>query len=309
MPPPSNPPLGHGELDTMVEWATCGAVHPDHSVGLVVDRERYAPAVPANLELPSFELRADAFRVDRDTLDRYQCFAMDVPLDEPRFLKRLQVVLDDSRVLHHVVVLHDSRRATEGYDSYECGDGGPEGATPYLWAWAPGTGAFDFEEGGLLLEPTDRMIVQVHYNNGAGLDDVVDSSGVKLFHGPVEGTSWKMISPGPNEGIVPEGESAFCESANIRVPLRLLAGMPHMHELGAELHSVIRRADGTEESLINLTGWNFEAQHIYRYDKRLEPGDELHTWCGYRNDTGAPAEFGLGTKDEMCFNFMYVSGG
>lgn len=152
------------------------------------------------------------------------------------------------------------------------------------------------------------MIIQIHYNNGAGLEDVFDSSGVRLFHGPVEGTPWRMISPGSNGGVVPEGESAFCGTNNIPLRLRVLAGMPHMHELGAELHSIIRRADGTEELLINLTGWNFEAQDIYRYDKVLEPGDQLHTWCGYRNNTGAPAEFGLGIKDEMCFNFMYVSG-
>ncbi len=307
MPPPSSPQLDHDALDSLVEWATCGAVHPDHSVGIVVDRARYAPHVPANVELPTFDVRASDFPVGRDTLDLYQCFAVDVPIEEPRYLKRLQVSLDEARVLHHVVVSHDPRRATEGYDSFECADGGPQGNTPYLWAWAPGSGAFDFEEGGLLLEPGDRMIVQVHYNNGAGLDGVVDSSGVRVFHGPAEGTRWRMISPGATGGTIPEGESAFCGTDNIVVPLRVLAGMPHMHELGAEFHSTILRADGSEDPLINLTGWNFEAQHVYRFDETLEPGDRLHTWCGYRNDTGTSAQFGLGTQDEMCFNFMYVS--
>lgn len=308
MPPPSSPQLDHDALDLLVEWATCGEVHPDHSVGLEVDRERYAPDVPQNLELPSFDVTAPDFAVDRETLDLYQCFAFDVPVDEPRYLRRIQVALDDARVLHHVVVMHDPRRTTEGFDAFECDDGGPHGNTPYLWAWAPGTQAFDFEEGGLLLEPEDRIIVQIHYNNGAGLDGVRDSSGVRVFHGPVEGPQWKMISPGAMGGEIPEGESAFCGTSNIPVNLRVLAGLPHMHELGAELHTTIERADGSEEPLINLTGWNFEAQHIYRYDQVLEPGDKLHTWCGYRNDTGKPAQFGLGTADEMCFNFMYVTG-
>ncbi len=306
MPPPSSPQLDHDDLDSLVAWATCGEVHPDPTIGLEVDREPYAADVPENLALPSFDVVATAFPVGRDTLNRYQCFAVDVPIEEPRFLRRMSVVIDDARVLHHVVVSLDERRATEGLDSFLCDDG-PDSSMDPIWAWAPGTQAFDFEVGGLELEPGDRVVVEIHYNNGAGLEGVVDSSGVRLFHGPVDGPEWELATTGPAKFKVPEGDSAVCDETPIGGPLRVLAALPHMHQLGAEFQSWVERAEGEDDGVVNLTGWNFEAQLFYALDMELHEGDVLHNRCGFRNETGAPAKAGLRTEDEMCFNFLYVT--
>lgn len=307
MPPPSSPQLSHAELDNLVEWSTCGYVHPNESYALSVDREPYSPEVPTNLELPSFDLLADDFAIDRETLDLYQCFAFDAPIDEDRFLKRIQVALDESRVLHHVVVAHDPERVSAGVDAFECPDW-PLRSTPYLWAWAPGGGAFDFDEGGFRLKSSDRIVVQIHYNNGAGLEDVKDKSGVRIFHGPDTGREWSLIDPGPDNFEVPEGDSIACgRTGKVRKPTRVLAAFPHMHILGQELHSLIEHEDGSASSLIHLTGWNFESQRFYAIDEVLKPGDRIHTWCGFRNDTGKATQVGLRTDEEMCFNFLYVS--
>lgn len=307
MPPPNSPQLSHADLDNLVEWSTCGHVHPDESYALSVDREPYGPEVPENLELPSLDLLASGFSIGRETLDRYQCFAFDLPIDGDRFLKRIQVSLDESRVLHHVVVAHDPERVSAGESTFECSDW-PLRNTPYLWAWAPGGGAFDFEEGGLRLKPSDRIVVQIHYNNGAGLEDVNDKSGIRIFHGPVVGREWTLIDPGATDFEVPVGDSVACGSTGrVRGTLRVLAAFPHMHVLGQELHTLIEHKDGSASSLIHLTGWNFEAQRYYAIDEVLKPGDRLHTWCGYRNETGRPTQYGLNTDEEMCFNFLYVS--
>jgi len=305
MPPANATQLEHDELDLLVEWATCGEVHPDPSIGLAVDRPVYAADVPENADLPSFEVRADGFSVQADTLDHYQCFSMEIPVDEPRYIKRIQVALHDSRVLHHVVVHHDPDATSEGNEAFGCDGGGAEN-TQQLWAWAPGTGAFDFEEGGLPIHPGERLVLEIHYNNGAGLKGVVDSSGVRIFHGPVEGVEWTLAALGPEQFEVPEGDSAVCDEAEVFGPRRILAGMPHMHELGAEFDSWIERADGDRDELIHLTGWSFEAQLYYLLDTPLYEGDVLHTRCGFRNDTGKAARSGLGTADEMCFNFAFI---
>jgi hypothetical protein len=304
MPPPTSAALDHDQLDVLVEWATCGQVHPDHSVGLQVDRDPYAAVVPENLDLPSFDVVATGFQVQSDTLDRYQCFAIDAPIDEARLLQRLQVVIDDARVLHHVVLRHDRNAATAGLDAFLCDDG-PDGSMTQLYAWAPGTPSFDFEDGGLRIEPGERLVVEIHYNNGAGLHDVVDHSGVRVFHGPTGGTEWELLDLGPADFEVPEGDSAVCHSSEVFVPWHFLAGMPHMHELGAEFHTWVERADGSTESIVNLTGWNFEAQRIYDYDTELRVGDTFHMWCGFRNETGEPAVSGFRTSEEMCFDFVF----
>ena len=305
MPPPNSPDLAHEDLDSLVGWATCGEVHPDPTVGLQSDAPVWDADIPAHAELPSLDLASPGFAVDPDTLDHYQCFAMDIPVDEPRFIKRMQVTLDDARVLHHVVLHLDQTGASADLDSFDC-DTGDLGPTGQIWAWAPGTGAFDFDEGGLEIEPGDRAVVEIHYNNAAGLTDVVDHSGVRVFHGPIEETEWTLAALGPEDFEVPQGDSAVCDSSEVFGPRRLLAGMPHMHELGAEFQAWIERADGTRDDLVNLTGWNFEAQLIYRFDALVDEGDHVWTRCGFRNETGADATSGNRTQDEMCFDFVFV---
>jgi hypothetical protein len=307
MPPPTSAQLEHAELDLLVEWATCGEVHPDPSVGLNADRKLYAVEEPDNLKLPSFDLLADNFAVGRDTLDRYQCFAFDLPIDEARLMRRIQVSLDESRVLHHILVLHDPERVSDGDDSFRCEDW-PRDDTPILWGWGPGGNAFDFAEGGLRIEPTDRVVVQIHYNNGAGLEDVRDNTGIRLFHGPTGGREWSMLTTGAEDFRVPEGPSIACGDVGpLPEKMRVLASFPHMHRLGAELHTTIHRANGKSEDLINLTGWNFEAQQFYATETILEPGDNVHTWCAFRNNSGVATTSGNRTDQEMCFNFLYIS--
>ena len=155
--------------------------------------------------------------------------------------------------------------------------------------------------------PGERLVMQIHYNNGAGLEGLTDQSGVRIFHGPTEGRRWQLTDPGPEEFKVPEGDSATCGITEIDSPMKILASMPHMHELGVELRSWISRKGQSDEDLINLTGWNFEAQRYYRLDAEVQRGDRLHTRCGYRNETGAPVWAGPATTDEMCFNFLFVS--
>ncbi|MBX2797741.1 MAG: hypothetical protein KTR31_08740 [Myxococcales bacterium] len=74
MPPPNSPQLDHAELDQLVGWATCGEVHPDPTIGLVVDRQPYTVDVPDNALLPSFDILADGFEVAVDLVDRYFMF-------------------------------------------------------------------------------------------------------------------------------------------------------------------------------------------------------------------------------------------
>ena len=87
----------------------------------------------------------------------------------------------------------------------------------------------------------------------------------------------------------------------------LLYSFPHMHENGTKFETVIEKTDGTEESLITLNGWEFDAQYIYKTPRRLDEGTIIRTSCTYRNAGDRPVRFGPNTADEMCFNFAYVS--
>ncbi len=307
MPPPPAA-LDDAAIDAIVGWATCGAVRPTEGAGLTVNAPVYTSTGPPNDDLPSFDVVMPDWKVPATDDNLYECVAIDVPLDATRHVRRMQIVLDDARVVHHVVLLHDPSRLSARQDEpWDCGSS-IDPATPFLFAWAPGGNAFDFEDGGLPVKPGDRLILQMHYHNAAGYTDALDASGVRVFHDAPDGRPWAMKMMGPEGFTLPAGEwSSTCGVAKVTEPLTMLAGMPHMHELGVEFHQDILRADGTVEPIVDLSGWNFHTQQFYRYDAALEPGDWLDTWCVYDNYTGLDVTYGENTEQEMCYHFAYVA--
>ena len=227
-------------------------------------------------------------------------------IESSKLIKRIEVDLDDTRVLHHIVLYRDTNLRHEG--SFRCA--GTPSDSDFLYAWAPGQDAIQFESGGLLTQPGERFIIQIHYNNAAGITDIVDRSGIRIHYGEQDGTEYGMFVPGPNIGILvsPNSEHTVTGVCRISEEITLLAGMPHMHEAGTDFRSDVIRADGTHINLIELTGWSFEAQLFYEMPITLYPGDELLTTCSYKNpDSDRTIFFGDGTEDEMCFNFVYAT--
>lgn len=178
----------------------------------------------------------------------------------------------------------------------------------YLYAWAPGQSAFEFPDGGLRITPGQRVIMQIHYNNGQGLEGVRDDSGVRMYHSAPEGTEYGMVAIGPVGFQVPARSMGAAESGcTFSSPSRVLAGMPHMHQIGAEFTQDVVRANGTRESMISLQGWQFESQLFYDFGTQVQPGDRIVTRCLFNNTTASTVRSGTGTADEMCFNFAYVT--
>lgn len=305
MPPPGWPRLSHADYDTLVLWASCGERHPDDAAGLTSSRPVFvAPEAPPD-DLPSFELRAPHFPVGPEVLDLYQCFALEAPVTSDRFIRRIEPVVDEARVLHHAVLLRDTEGTTEG-STFGCRSM-PQGSD-YLYAWAPGAGAIEFPAGGFRVRPGEKFVLQIHYNNGAGVPDATDASGVRLYHAAPGGPEYGMFAPGPVAFTVPPqtrlsvvGECELAEGAEI------LAGMPHMHEIGQSLEQIIEHADGSTTPVIRVDGFSFELQPFYRMPVTLRPGDVLRTTCVFDNPHDRWVDAGERTDDEMCFNFMYVT--
>lgn len=305
MPPPPNAALPHTALDTLVEWATCGQQHPDHGVGLEASEPVWTAPVDPPADTDSFDVTASEFPISVDTIDHYECFVVDAPVDTDRFMRRFEPVIDDGRVLHHLLVSID-RDSTETRDHYPC-HGFPPG-DGYVYVWAPGQGPIEFDDGGLRISPGDKFVLQIHYNNGAGAQDVRDSSGFRVYHSAPEGTEYGLAQVGSMGIFVPpNSEGRATGNCTVQRDVFIRASWPHMHEIGSAFNTTIDRADGTEETLIDLTGWSFEAQLIYDTPTQLHPGDTLRTTCEFDNPYDHTVTFGEGTGDEMCFNFLYIS--
>ena len=304
MPPAVLPRVPHEVAERIAQWASCGATHAMEQTGVVSTAPPFlAPESPP--ELPYVDLLASDYAVPEGESDTYRCFGFAGVTEEPRFIRRFQMVMDETRVLHHLVVFRVPEGGPEG--DWDCFGSMPPDAE-YLYAWAPGQGAVELPDGGLRVSREDRFVVQIHYNNRASLPDLRDSSGVRLYLAPTEGTEYGMLAAGPVRFSIParstHSESRVC---TFRTPTRVVAGMPHMHELGASFEHVVERADGSEEPLIAIDGWDFEAQLFYSLPTQLSVGDRIRTRCTWDNPRDEAVSSGARTDDEMCFGFLYVS--
>ncbi|MBN8614469.1 MAG: hypothetical protein J0L92_27970 [Deltaproteobacteria bacterium] len=309
MPPVGMPRVAETEADAIAEWASCGTVDVPPAGGLVSSAPPFLAPDEGPADLPTLDFVADEYAVGPDVRDDYHCFVFDADLESDRFVRRFEMVYDETRVLHHIVLLRDPERHAEPGD-YDCYDGsGMPPGSQYLYAWAPGQSAVQFPEGGLRISPGERFIVQTHYNNGAAIPDVRDSSGVRLFLAPPEGTEYGMIAIGPTDFAIPARTRRSASSnCTVREESTLFVGAPHMHLLGSAFHQSIARADtGIREGIIDLAGWSFETQLFYDLGTSLHPGDVITTRCTFENTTSDTVTSGEDTTDEMCFDFAYVT--
>lgn len=306
MPPPWASPAAQADLDAIYAWATCDpdAVAPERDRLEVTAPVLQAPPLPP-AGATAIDLLAPEFAVGPDVRNLYQCFTFELDIDAEQFVRRLEFVLDQDEVIHHIVLLRDPDGNAPD-DPHLC-YGMPAGSQ-YAYAWAPGGGAVDFGEGGVRVAPGERFVLQLHYHNGQGIPDVFDSSGVRLWVTEPVGAEYGMIALGPLGFGLPAGTTT--EAAGqcpISEPSQLFASMPHMHTLGSAFEQVVERADGSEDVIIGLTGWSFDVQRFYSTPVALRPGDTVRTTCTFVNTSDQMVTSGEDTEQEMCFNFAYIT--
>ncbi len=303
MPPAGTPAPTFADAQSIVSWASC-------NTRTLVDDNRLrstAPLFVAPAEPPAgttaLELRASNFEVPLVS-DRYQCFEFTNVVQADRFARRFDIILDHPEVLHHVVLFKALAPTSEG-QSYECQGSPPD--TLYTYTWAPGQDALQFPEGGLRIRPSDRYILQFHYNNSRSLAGIRDRSGVRLSLGEPAGTEYGMVAIGPLGFSIPaRSEQRVASACTLPAGTRLLASMPHMHEVGSGYEQTLLRG-GQRIPIIGITNWQFESQYFYEHSLTIQAGDRIETACTFNNTTSRPVTNGSRTTDEMCFGFTYVT--
>jgi hypothetical protein len=310
MPPANQAQPSDEERDALIDWASCGAASlasdgedgggahggdGGHGNGaptgeLTASRDPVVSPARAPVGATPIELTLDEFTPPTSG-DKYQQKTFKNLVSKEVFIRRFEPIVDDDRVVHHLTL--------------RFGDAG----SGYAYIWAPGASALELPDGGIRFGKDDTFRLEVHYHNGAGLTDVADSSGVRIFTTPPEGTEYGVANVASWEISVPAmGTAQASEVCTVDADARVFAALPHMHETGETLtHTVTRAADGSQASIIELSGWDFHQQQAYEVGMELKAGDVLTLRCGYYNPGSTPVRAGTATSDEMCFDFLYVT--
>ncbi len=344
MPPPVSEPdcrdyVGSEHLslpaDAVVafeEWMDAGMPEgdpADSTAATIVTTELSEVDLTVQLPIPHRPFFDDT----RNPNNEYRCFALEHGQDEPFFITALGPQIDAIPLVHHIVVYVDNiddipeHDPEEGWDCIDNMAGLDEGM---IAGWAPGALPFEFPEGtGYRIEPNERIILQMHYYDGApDQPDLRDQSGYDFRITDSVDTELIMVPYGTYNFSIPAGDPAYTYGFELELPesfeldgleipvpdFTIYGVFPHMHVLGSGYELTVTQEDGTEECVVRSDKYDFNNQLTYDLKEPvvLGPGDKLWWSCTWDNSAtnpdqmfDPPVEIGYGerTDQEMCWAF------
>lgn len=211
----------------------------------------------------------------------------------------------------------------------------------WLAHWAPGMDGHVFPAGtGIRMKPGSVLVVQLHYYNkeapgerdaGSRLDFITAPTVTRpAFHLAQTNNDW-MNGDQPGSIRVPPGDTATVSltedlgdylgyiSTITGVPRDRIEGIElhsmnlHMHGIGKSADVTLETRDGTRETLLSIPRWDLGWQRDFTFTQPKVftrdqiAGTKLRVRCTYSNPKTQTVFGGLGSDEEMCFNFAYIA--
>jgi tetratricopeptide (TPR) repeat protein len=252
--------------------------------------------------------------------DVYHNFVMPIPLTRNRYVKGVELLPGNARVVHHAFINVDETRQSRreaahqdppGFDGMEI----PETAiTPggQLLSWQPGK-VPEFAVPGLSwkLKTNTDLVLQAHFNPSGKPELVQPSIGFYFTDEPPTNRPFR-IKLAALELDIPPGESNYIaeQSYTLPVNVKLTRVGAHAHYLGKDLQGYAILPSGEKKWLLRIKNWNFQSQGDYEYAEpvSLPKGSKICLHFSYDNSTNNPrnpftpprrVRYGLQTTDEM----------
>jgi hypothetical protein len=308
--------LSDREIALIEDWVKAGAPAGD---------PRLLPAPPSRtdgwqLGTPDLVVTlSEAYRLQAEPTDVFRIFAIPLPLDRVRYVRGLEFLPGNPRVVHHANIRIDYSPATRQLDAADP-DPGYDGLMPrsavypdgHFLGWTPGqiaplvSSAFAWP-----LQPGADLVVQLHLQP-SGAPELVQPV-IGLYFSDEPPTRTPAILRLGSQGIeIPPGESRYTieDSFVLPVDVELHAVQPHAHYRARRVRGTATFPDGRTRSLIEIGEWDFRWQHVYRYQTplALPKGTRLAMEYRYDNSSDNPRNpdrpprrifWGQRTADEM----------
>ncbi|KAL3942336.1 MAG: hypothetical protein SGARI_000303 [Bacillariaceae sp.] len=274
-----------------------------------------------------FEITSSNYTIPAtETTYHYVCKSFDelkeefnIPTDEDGTITVIGggAVLSPETVqyVHHFIVYGNDGSSWFGDDC---------GPTPNMLAgWAPGEEPQAMPDNvGIKVgpgTPFSGIVIEIHYNNPAEVENQVDSSGWRIFYTTepreIEAAFMLLGDPGVQlwgEPIAPGlTEYSFscandCTNSVLDEPVTVIAESLHMHKTGVRMTNELIR-DGEVVNLGSIDVFDFDQQGSFKVQQNeyvIEAGDSFKTTCFYRAPDGTATTFGEGSQQEMCMAFL-----
>jgi hypothetical protein len=288
---------------------------PAGGSGATLDRE--ATPTPPEVSEPSEEVDCVDFRAhgrsgasDETPFmvpagENYHCFYFHGPWDKPIQGVRVDPLTGTKGVAHHLALYSVPTRHVDG-SSEPCLGLGSDGTL------IPAFGLESLPSDTGFAVPAGKgrsFLLELHYINTG--EPIEDRTGVRLCTARTPrprtatltwlGTEQIELAPG-RTGTATGSCTPLRAGAKADEPIELYMLSPHMHQLGRRNKTVIRRASGATETLLDAP-FDYADPLAHSVQAKLEPGDSIGTTCTYDNSTSGTVLYGPSVYDEMCYTF------
>jgi hypothetical protein len=308
--------LSNREIAMIEEWVAAGTP---------LGENRALPKPPSRTD--SWQLGTpdlvvtlpDAYRLQAEASDVFRIFAIPLPIDRVRYVRGLEFLPGNARVVHHANIRIDYTSSTRQLDAADPTPGYdglmprsavyPEG---HFLGWTPGQlaplvpGTFAWP-----LLPGADLVIQLHMQPSGAPEDVRPTIGLYFSDEPPTRTPAILRLGSQGIDIAPgDGAYTITDSYTLPIDVDLHAVQPHAHYRARDVRGTATLPDGSTRSLIHIGEWDFRWQHVYRYETPLPlpKGTRLSMEYVYDNSTANPRNpdrpprrvfWGQRTVDEM----------
>lgn len=285
--------LGADEQQVLRAWVEGGAPEGDAAACPP------PPVFPSGWQLgvPGLVAEAaEALEVPAEGRDVYRNLVLPLAVSERRYVRAVELLPGNPRVVHHAVMLVDRSGSARALDRDDPGPGFggmslgkaevPDG---HFLAWAPGRLPSPGLEGlAWTLDPGMDLVLQLHLRPSGKPETLRPRVGLTFADEPPRERPVALVLSSL-EIDIPPGVSDYVVHREYVLPVavRVLSVFPHAHYLGKDLGAWVERPDGTRSWLLRIAPWDFDWQDEYRYVEPLELAAGTRIVMDYHYDNSA----------------------
>ncbi len=237
--------------------------------------------------------------------DVFRNFIVPTGLHETKYVRALELRLDNTRVVHHANIVLDRtqslrhRDGEDGHPGFPGMDVTTEAAAndfdpdSHFLFWKPGTILRpEPDDMSWRLDPGTDLIVNLHLQATGKTESVQAEIGI--YFSPRPPTRFPMLIQLEHDGVIniPPGDRTFAVTDELRLPrdVNVLAIYPHAHYLGKLIEAWAVLPDGSRKWLIRIPDWDINWQAVYDYRRPvfLPKGTKVAMRITYDNSTLNP---------------------
>jgi Flp pilus assembly protein TadD len=214
--------------------------------------------------------------------DVFRNFVIPVPLTKTRYVKAIEILPGNKKIVHHANILIDRTQSSRELDKKD-GSPGFEGMSisieserfepdSHFLFWKPDSPPYaEAKEMTWQLDKGTDLVLNMHLQPSGKPEPVQASVGIYFSDTPPTKFPMLLQLEGDGKLDIAAGKKDFVVTDEYRLPLDvdLLGIYPHAHYLGKDIQAVANFPDGTKRELIHIKDWDINRQSVYHYVKPL----------------------------------------